>query len=109
MNTLEILTLQALKFKQNLLDGQQDLPEGSPSWMRDVDPGTDETRNICAMVSVPLFEQVNSLCSVLSMSKRRFLELAMRVLAEKSVQAIEGVGLTGVTSTSVGEVPVDEV
>ena len=108
MNTKEILTLQALKFKKDLLDGRQDLPKDAPAWMADVDPGTDDTRNICALISVPLFEQINHLSTVLSMSKRRFVELALRDLAEKANQAIEDVGLTNVTSFSVGEVPVDE-
>lgn len=108
MNTNQILTLQALKFKQGLLDGDQDLPTDAPAWMRDVDPGTDDTRNICALISVPLFEQINTLCSVLSMSKRRFVELALRDLTEKAVQAIEDVGITNFTSVSIGEVPVDQ-
>jgi len=108
MNTKEILTLQALKFKKDLLNGAQDIPSDAPAWMRDVDPGTDDTRNICALISVPLFEEINHLCSVLSMSKRRFVELALRDLAEKAVQAIEDVGLTNVTSFSTGEVSVDE-
>ena len=108
MKTHEILTLQALKFKQDLLNGNSDLPEGAPEWMANVDPGADNTRNICALISIPLFEEIERLSSVLSMSKRRFVELALRDLAEKANQAIEDVGLTNVTSFSVGEVPVDE-
>jgi hypothetical protein len=108
MNTNEILTLQALKFKQELLRGEQDLPTDAPEWMRDVDPGNDDTRNICALISVPLFEQINTVCSVLSMSKRRFVELALRDLTEKAVQAIADVGLTNVTSMSVGDVSLDQ-
>jgi len=54
MNTNEILTLQALKFKQELLNGQQDLSADAPEWMRDVDISNDDTRNICALISVPL-------------------------------------------------------
>ena len=109
MNTEEILTLQALKFKQELLNGEQDLPTDAPAWMRDVDIGNDDTRNICALISVPLFEEINSLCSVLSMSKRRFAELALRDMAEKATKAIAAVGLLNVTTTSIGEVPADQV
>ena len=108
MNTDQILTLQALKFKQELMQGQQDLPTDAPAWMRDVDPGADDTRNICALISVPLFEQINTVCSVLSMSKRRFVELALRDLTEKAVQAIANVGLTNVTSISSGDFPLDQ-
>jgi len=108
MKTQEILTLQALKFKQDLFNNHRDLPDGAPEWMVNVDPGADNTRNICALISVPLFEEVERLSSVLSLSKRRLVELALRDLAEKANQAIEDVGLTNVTSFSVGEVPVDE-
>lgn len=108
METKEILTLQALKFKQQLLGDQQDLPEGSPQWMLNVDPGADSTRNICALISVPLFEEIERLSNVLSMSKRRFVELALRDLAVSANEAIEAVGLINVTSSRIGEVPVDE-
>lgn len=108
MNTNQILTLQALKFKQNLLQGDQDIALDAPAWMRDVHPGADETRNICALISIPLFEEIERLSNVLSMSKRRFVELALRDLAEKGNQAIADVGLTNVTSESAGVVPVDE-
>lgn len=108
MKTNEILTLQALKFKRNLLAGASDLPDGAPAWMANSDSGGDNTRNICALISIPLFEEIERLSSVLSMSKRRFVELALRDLAEKANDAIEGVGLTNVTSTTMGEVPVDE-
>jgi hypothetical protein len=109
MKTQEILTLQALKFKQNLLNDQSDLADGSPVWLQKVDPGADDTRNICALISVPLFEEIDRLLSVLSMSKRRFVELALLDLAVKANEAIAGVGLTNVTSTSIGSVPTDEV
>lgn len=105
MKTAEILTLQALKFKKELLDGASDLPEGAPLWMANAG---EETRNICALISIPLFDEVERLFSVLRMSKRRVIELALRDFAEKANEAIEGVGLTNVTSTSIGQVSVDE-
>lgn len=108
MKTNEILTLQALKFKKDLLAGASDLPEGAPLWMVEAAVGADTTRNICAFISIPLFEEVERLSSVLSMSKRRFVELALRDMSEKANQAIEDVGLTNVSVTSRGEVPVDE-
>lgn len=108
METTEILTLQALKFKQKLLNDHQDLSSDAPEWMLDVDPGTDDTRNICALISIPLFDEINRVSTVLSMSKRRFVELALRDLAEKANHAIENVGLKNVTAFSCGEVPVDE-
>ena len=108
MKTYEILTLQALKFKQDLLNGASDLSEGAPVWLRKVDPGADDTRNICALISVPLFEEIDRLLSVLSMSKRRFVELALLDMAVKANEAIASVGLTNVTSSTIGEFPVDQ-
>jgi hypothetical protein len=108
MKTEEILKLQALKLKKKLLDGASDRAEGLPVWMLDAEPSSDSVRNICALISAPLFEEIERLSGVLSMSKRRFVELALRDFAQKANQAIEGVGLTNVTHVSMGQVPVDE-
>ncbi len=108
MKTQEILTLQALKFKQDLLNGQSDLPENAPVWLQKVDPGADDTRNICALISVPLFEEIDRLLNILSMSKRRFVELALLDMAVKANEAIAGVGLTNVTVSTMGQIPTDE-
>ena len=105
MKTNETLMLQALKFKKELLQDHSDLNENDPLWMSD-DIG--KTRNICAFISEPMSEEIDRLCSVFSMSKRRFVELALRDLAEKSNQTIEGLGLTNVTVSSMGQVPTDE-
>lgn len=105
MKTNELLTLQALKFKKALLAGHTDLDDNAPAWMSD---SAEKTRNICAFISVPMSEEIDRLCSVLSISKRRFVELALRDMAEKANGVIEGVGLTNVTSFTVGQVPVDE-
>lgn len=105
MKTNEILTLQVLKFKKNLLNGQSDLPENAPAWMSE---SIDKPRNICAFISEPLHEEIDRLCSVLSMSKRRFVELALRDMAEKTNGVIEGVGLTNVTVQTIGQIPVNE-
>jgi hypothetical protein len=108
MKTNEILTLQALKFKKELLAGASDLPSDAPAWMANAEPGGDNIRNICALISIPLFDEVERLCGVLRMSKRRFVELALRDFAEKANQTIDDVGLTNVSVTSMGQIPVDE-
>ena len=105
MKTNETLTLQALKFKKQLLQDNQDLNGTSPLWMSDA---IDKTRNICAFISEPMSEEIDRLCSALSLSKRRFVELALRDMAEQSNAVLERVGLTNITSTTMGEFPVDE-
>jgi hypothetical protein len=105
MKTNELLTLQALKFKQQLLAGASDLADTDPLWMSD---SIEKPRNICAFISLPLSEEIERLCSVLSISKRRFVELALRDMAQKANEAIEAVGLTNVSVSTIGEFPVDE-
>ncbi len=105
MKTNELLTLQALKFKQELMADHVDQDDSGPVWMSDA---IEKTRNICAFISVPMSEEIDRLCSVLSMSKRRFVELALRDMAEKANGVIEGVGLTNVTVQTIGQIPVDE-
>ena len=34
-------------------------------------------RNVCALISVPLFDRLEQLCGVLSISKREFIEAAL--------------------------------
>lgn len=84
MNTDEVLTLQALKFKElhtqastinsRLIDG---LIEQSP----DV---REKLRNICAFISPGLFDQVENLCGLLDLSKRQFVEMALKDLVDKA-------------------------
>lgn len=105
MKTNEILTLQALKFKKSLLNGASDLSDSDPVWLSDTN---EKTRNICAFISMPLSDEIDRLCAVLSISKRRFVELSLRDMAEKANGVIEGVGLTNVSASSVGDIPVDE-
>lgn len=107
METHEIFTLQALKLKKKLLDDAS-TSEGSPAWLLDAEPGSDNVRNICALISVPLFDEIERLSGVLSMSKRRLVELALRDLAQKANQALDGVGLENLSCVSIGDVPVDE-
>jgi hypothetical protein len=72
MNLEETLRLKALKLKQ--------LSEGgdfSDVILDQLVKDSPETRNICAHISVPLFDEVDNLCSLFEMSKRRFVEMAL--------------------------------
>lgn len=77
MSPKEVLTLQALKLKQLHTRGVSDpafveaLLESAPAESK------SEMRNICALVSLPLFEKVEQLCSLLDLSKRQFVEMAL--------------------------------
>ena len=41
------------------------------------DAPKEEFRNICAMISLPLFAEVTELCGLLQISKRRFIEMSL--------------------------------
>lgn len=113
MKTSELLQLQALKFKQQVLDQTPDFEtaEDGPAWMRDSYDATGESRNICAMIPVPLFEEIQRLSGLLSISKRRMVEIALRDVAIGANKALDDVGFdaASMTCVSVGDVPMDEV
>jgi len=46
--------------------------------------GESLTRNICAQISTPLFEDVEKYCDLLAISKRQFVELAIIDLLAKT-------------------------
>jgi len=82
MKTDELLTLQALKFKQSLTGGvnsklAEHVIENTPQLK-------EKLRNICAFISPELFDDIESLCGVLDLSKRQFVEMALVDLVEKA-------------------------
>lgn len=50
-------------------------------------------KNVCARVAVPLAEKIDSICSLLGISKRRFLETAFSeaVIKAEAIMEAEGV------------------
>jgi hypothetical protein len=48
------------------------------------DPHNPIFRNICANISVQLFDEVEKYCALLDLSKRKFVELALVDLLEKA-------------------------
>jgi hypothetical protein len=97
MSPKETLTLQALKLKQLHTRGCSDpafleallenaKPEGVPE---------PEMRNICALVSRPLFDKVEQLCGLLELSKRQFVEMALVEFVDKANQVMSEVAPFG--------------
>ena len=90
MKSREILILQALKFKA-LHTGE------SNSFLIDAalqDPDYKEqfsklTRNVCAMVSIDLANEMDQLCGILEMSKRELITLAIVDFLEKARGVLE--------------------
>lgn len=112
MNTAEMLQLQALKFKRKVIDHNPDfdLEDDAPAWMRDTYDVAGDTRNICAMVPLSLFDEINRLSGLLSISKRRLIEMALRDMAVSANKAFEDVGFVPASMTyqSSGDVAMDQ-
>jgi len=84
MKTNELLTLQALKLKQLNTVGHT-MSGALVDRMIDSSPEAKEKlRNICAFITPKLFEDIENLCGILDLSKRQFVEMALRDLVEKA-------------------------
>ena len=80
MNLDETLRLKALKLKQLNTMGS----DFADVIIDQIAKDNPETRNICAHISLPLFQEVDSLCGLLDMSKRRFVEMALSDAVSKA-------------------------
>lgn len=112
MQSNEVLMLQALKYKQKVLEANPELQvgEGEPAWMHDTYDTNGESRNICGMIPKSLFDEVERISAVLSISKRALIEMALRDMAINANKALDDVGFvaSSITHTVVGSVPVDK-
>jgi hypothetical protein len=91
MNSTETLRLQALKLKQLTTNGN-DFSDAIVDELIKQNPGeTAPLRNICAFISPVLFDEIDGLCSTLTISKRRFVEMALIDLVAKANSIVEEV------------------
>lgn len=84
MNLNELVRLKALEQKR-FNQGEGDLHDALIDDLLKRDGG--EFRNICAHISPQLYDEIDSLCSALDISKRRFVEAAL-IDAVKTSSAI---------------------
>jgi hypothetical protein len=86
MKTDETIRLAALKLKQSFSGGDPQVQEWALNGAIQQNPEEAKLhfRNICATIATPLFEDVERLCSTLELSKRQFVELALRDMVEKT-------------------------
>lgn len=78
MTPSDTLLLQALKLKE--LNSRNTTVEMSEKIIESAiaqNPDQKDLRNICAMISVPMFNDVEELCNLLDLSKRVFVEMAL--------------------------------
>ena len=89
MKSEEILMLQALKLKKLNSKGY-DGPDLVEQLILHNPEGTKEKlRNICAFITSELFSDIDSLCNLLSLSKREFVEMALVDLVAKAHTVIQ--------------------
>lgn len=85
MNFEELVTLKALEAKRLNHGGGDVQDQMIDSFLMKTDGA--EFRNVCAHVSIPLADELDSLCKSLDISKRRFIEGAL-IDAVKRANAI---------------------
>lgn len=90
MTTEEILTLQALRFKESHTHATSPLVEAA---INEAGEATESLplRNICALISVPMFTEVETYCELLNLSKRKFVEMALSDLLTKTHAVLDRV------------------
>lgn len=52
-----------------------------------------QMRNVCALISVPLFDELEAMCGLLGLSKRQFIESALIEALAKANAIVDEVGL----------------
>ena len=91
MTSDETLLLQALKLKQLRHEGYSgnfDLVEQAMLHNPDAIEIKEKMRNICAFVSTQMFDDIEQMCSLLNLSKRQFLQMAVIDLMHKANKII---------------------
>lgn len=92
MRTDDTLRLQALKLKELNTRGWsgpdliQSLLDSNP------EEAKEKMRNICAFISPELFDQVEGVCNLLSLSKRQVVEMALIDFLAKAESIMEETG-----------------
>ena len=90
MNFDQFIQLQALKRKETISGGS--LPDHMLDKVLESDPAA-KARQVCAMVSQPLFDDLEQKCGALEISKRRFVEGALIDALDKASRIMREVGV----------------
>lgn len=91
MRTEETLLLQVLKLKQLNYQGS-DIDFVEQALIQNPDEVKTKMRNICAFISTELFDSVEGVCSMLALSKRRVVEMALIDFMGKAEKVITDAG-----------------
>lgn len=92
MNFQEVIQLKALELKQLHTQGVGDtVHEHLLEQALKTPEGQALTRNICAHVSIDLFQRVEGCCSMLNLSKRQFVEMALKEALDRADAIVDQV------------------
>ena len=89
MKSEEMLMLQALKLKKLNSKGYDGPDLVEQLILQNPDATKEKLRNICAFISPELFADIDSLCGLLDLSKREFVEMALIDLVAKAHAVIQ--------------------
>lgn len=89
MRTDDTLRLQALKLKELNTRGHSGFDLVEHMLNENPEFAKEKMRNICAFISPELFSNVEGVCSLLNLSKRQVVEMALIDLVGKANQIIE--------------------
>lgn len=89
MKSEEMLMLQALKLKKLNSKGFDGPDLVEQLILQNPDAAKEKLRNICAFISPDLFGEIDSLCNLLDLSKREFVEMALVDLVAKAHAVIQ--------------------
>jgi hypothetical protein len=87
----EVIRLQALKQKEQLSGHGGIMDRVMDNYLATTPEVPEQMRNICATISIKLFEEVENVCKTLEISKRRFVELALIEACDKAAVIVDDV------------------
>ena len=92
MRTDDTLRLQALKLKELNTRGWSGGDLVDQLLEQNPEAAAEKMRNICAFITPELFSQVEGICSLLSLSKRQVVEMALVDFVARADQILEETG-----------------
>lgn len=90
MNFDEVIRLKALELKQLHTEGSSFGDAVIDGLLKDP-ANAAQLRNICAHISPELFSQVEEYCGLLSLSKRKFVEMALIEAIDRAKSIVDEV------------------
>ena len=89
----QLLMYRALRFKAHLDHQAYNGPHQDKIMAELAEKHPDELKNVCAAISVPLFDRLTETLGILDMSKRQFIESALIDALDKADRILKEVDI----------------